>query len=96
MVIIYHVSYPKVLLLTINLVLQRFRLDINLFSIVHEIEVSVPKVPCTIGSLLNTVLSPTFAKFGNCVIIDLKSNIKWDLAYQMFQVPCTFFQVLFY
>ena len=28
-------------------------------------------------------------KFGNFVIIDLKSNIKWDLTRQMFQVPCT-------
>ena len=32
----------------------------------------------------------------NFVIIDLKSNIKWDLTSQMFQVPCTLFQVLFY
>ena len=35
-----------------------------------------------------------FLKFGNFVIIGLKNNIKWDLTCQMFQVPCTFFQVI--
>ena len=49
------------------------------------------------GSRWAIVLSsPTFVKFGNFVIIDLKSNINWDFKCQMFQVLCTFFQVIFF
>ena len=41
------------------------------------------------------ISSPTFVTFGNLVMIDLKSNTKWDLIRQLFQVPCTPFPVLF-
>ena len=43
-----------------------------------------------------TSYCPIFVKFENFVIADLKSDIKWDLTRQMFQVPCSPFQVIFY
>ena len=44
----------------------------------------------SLNALALVILSPTFVKFKKFVIIDLKSNIKWDLTRQIFKSLITF------